>query len=310
VTTSPEDLSVAVTYDGASVPPTYPGVYDVRATVEDADYAGAVSGRLEVTVTALVRHAPTMNGDVDGSVQLLLPENVTLNSGAGITGDLLVPGAPALRRNGSGSFGGTREGPGAATPTGYQVTLNSGTVLRYLVRRVDAIAVPVVPAPQRPAGTRHLALNSPGQSIGNVATLRDLTLNSKAGEVAVPPGAYGVFTANGSSTLVLGSAAVAEPAVYHLQALTLNSGARLRLLGPVVIRLGGDLVVNGTLGTPGQSLVVESPTASATFNSGGRGDAVLVLPNGTVTLNGATVRGRVTADRLVLNSNALLDEAP
>lgn len=310
VTTSPQGLSVGVTYDGASAPPTYPGTYDVRATVEDPDYAGTAVGRLEVTITALVRHAPTMNGDVDGSVQVLLPENITLNTGAGITGDLLVRGAPAVRRNGSGTFGGTLEGPGLATPTGYQVTLNSGTVLRHVVRRIDAIALPEVALPQPPAGTRNLALNGPGQSIGDPATLRDLTLNSKAGEVAIPPGAYGAFTANASSTLLLGSATAAEPSVYHLQALTLNSGARLRLVGPVVIRLGGNLVVNGTLGAPGHSLVVESRAAGATFNSGARGDAVLLMPNGTVTLNGATVRGRVSADRLVLNGNALLEEAP
>jgi hypothetical protein len=38
---------------------------------------------------------------------------------------------------------------------------------------------------------------------------------------------------------------------------------------------------------------------------------VVNAPTGTVTLNdSATLEGRVAADRLTLNTNALLDEAP
>ena len=49
---------------------------------------------------ALVRHAPEISGTVDGSVQQLLGEGVTLSGGATVTGDLLVPGTPAVRLNG------------------------------------------------------------------------------------------------------------------------------------------------------------------------------------------------------------------
>ena len=49
---------------------------------------------------ALVRHAPTLNGNIDGSVQHMLGEAVTLNGGAAVTGDLLVPDTPTVRLNG------------------------------------------------------------------------------------------------------------------------------------------------------------------------------------------------------------------
>ena len=41
----------------------------------------------ETPITALVRHSPQINGTVEGSVQLALPESVTLNGGANIEGD-------------------------------------------------------------------------------------------------------------------------------------------------------------------------------------------------------------------------------
>src|SRR5262249_17154873 len=45
---------------------------------------------------AVVRHAPSVSGRVEGSVRQLLGEDVTLNSGAVITGDLIEPGTPQL----------------------------------------------------------------------------------------------------------------------------------------------------------------------------------------------------------------------
>src|SRR4051812_32601766 len=52
------------------------------------------------TGTALVRHAPSLNGTVDGSIQQLAAESVTLNGGATISLDLFVPGTPTVVLNG------------------------------------------------------------------------------------------------------------------------------------------------------------------------------------------------------------------
>ena len=50
------------------------------------------------------RHAPTLNGRVESSVQVLLPEDVTLNGIAVLKGDLLVPGTPTVVANRRASF--------------------------------------------------------------------------------------------------------------------------------------------------------------------------------------------------------------
>ncbi len=51
-----------------------------------------------------------------------------------------------------------------------------------------------------------MVLNGSGQNPGDFATIRNLTLNGGAGQVAVPPGTYGVFTANGTAGFILGVA--------------------------------------------------------------------------------------------------------
>ena len=82
---------------------------------------------------AVVKDGLTLSGRIEGSVQQLTGQNSVLNSNAAITGDLLVPGVPQLVRNGNnGTLGGTITGTGAATPTNYQVILNSNSSLRNL----------------------------------------------------------------------------------------------------------------------------------------------------------------------------------
>ena len=55
---------------------------------------------------ALVSHAPAVNGTINGSVQQMNGESVTLNSGANITGDLQVPGTPTVQLNGTPTYSG------------------------------------------------------------------------------------------------------------------------------------------------------------------------------------------------------------
>lgn len=78
-----------------------------------------------------------------------------------------------------------------------------------------------------PAGTRDVVLSLPGQDPGDFATIRNLTLNGGASQVAVPPGTYGGLAANDNTTFILGIANAAEPSVYNLQSLTLNGSAAL-----------------------------------------------------------------------------------
>ena len=311
VTTEPAGLDVSVTYNGSTQPPVYPGVYDVVATVTEPGYVGAATAQLEIGITALVRHGFSMSGEIDGSLQVLLPESTTLNGGAMISGDLLVPGRPGVTINGQPTYVAVIDADGSATPTQHRVTLNGNSVVRYVVRQVDPIALPEVAAPANPAGTRNVSVNQAGQSIGNPATIRNLTINSNGGEVAVPPGAYGSFTANGQSTFVLGIAGATEPAVYDLQGLTLNSNARLRIVGPVVLTVRQSVMINGgdvSAHDPAW-LTLRVHAGGLTLNSNSTFSGTVVAPSGTVTLNGASwLRGSVMADRLTVNGQANLRE--
>ena len=262
-----------------------------------------------VNGTALVRRAPTLNGNLEGSIQQMTAENTTLNGGANVTGDLLVPGTPEVRLNGNPTYGGTLDGTGTAAPTSYRITLNGGASLRHVIRRTDAIALPAVAAPPPPAGTRSVSLNNAGQSPGDFATLKDLTLNSGAGPMAVPPGAYGEFTANGSSSFTLGVAGATQPAVYSFQHLTLNGSSRLDVVGPVLITLREDLSANGNLGAPANPawLTLKISGGSLTLNGQASIYGYVTAPSGTVTINGnSQLVGGLVAERLTLNGSGRL----
>ncbi len=53
VTTNPAGLSVSVTYDGSSTPPTGTGTYAVVATITDPNYSGTANG----TFVIMARHS-------------------------------------------------------------------------------------------------------------------------------------------------------------------------------------------------------------------------------------------------------------
>lgn len=310
-TTTPAGLSVTVTYDGSTTVPVLPGSYTVEALINAPGYTGSASGTLRITVTALVRHAPAFNGGLFGSVQQLLPESVTLNGSAIVTGNLLVPGTPNVQLNGRPVYGGTQDGSGTATPSNYTVTLNGNAVLGHVVRRTNAIALTSVPVPPAPAGTRNVSLNNPTQNPGDFATLRNLTLNGNGHNLAVPAGTYGTFTLSGNSVIRLGVPGGTEPVVYNFQSLTLNGTSWVETVGPVIINLASGISLNGDLGTEDHPawLTLNITAGGLTLNGNASCAGVVIAPNGTVTINGnATLTGRVECDRLVINGNGLLEE--
>ena len=258
---------------------------------------------------ALVRHAPVLNGAVEGSIEQMLPENTTLNGSASVSGDLLVPGTPTVRLNGKPGYGGTIDGTGSTAPGNYTITLNNGARLRHVVRRTNAITLPAVGAPPPPAGTRSVSLNSPGQSPGSFATLKNLTLNSNAGQIVVPPGTYGSFTANSGAGFTLGVAGAVAASVYNFQNLTFNSNSSLQIVGPVVVTLNGGLSVNTTIGSGPHPEWLKLRIACGGLSVAGNKIvyALVEAPDGTITLNGGSqLVGGVACDRLIVNGSGLL----
>jgi rhamnogalacturonan endolyase len=313
ITTDPAGLNATYTYNGSSTPPHLPGTYDVVATIDDPNYSGTATGQLVIGITALVRHAPVLNGDLDGSLQMLLPENLTVNGGVVVSGDLLVPGTPSVHVAPAATLVDTKDEAGNAAPSSYAVRLNGNAMARYVVRRVDAIPMPTVAAPHAPTGTRTVVLTPHAAPISDFSTVRNLTLIGNVGPVTVPPGAYGYFVASGASAFVLGVPGATEPAVYELQGLVLNGNASVQVVGPVVLRLANGLSFNSDIGSatnPGL-LTLEVSAGGLLLNGGANVNGAIVAPNSTIIINGgSTVRGSVTADRLIINGNGVLMDAP
>ncbi|MGO8837917.1 MAG: PKD domain-containing protein [Limisphaerales bacterium] len=265
----------------------------------------------QTNLAVTVRHAPSLNGNglIEGSLQQLLGENVTINGGFTLTGDLLVPGSPALRTNGNPIFAGTIAGPGSTLPGGYQVALNGNCSLHYLRTRTTPAALPTVTAPPQPAGTRTVTITKSGQSFGDPATLRDLTLNGNTGLVSVPPGTYGNFTVNGGSGLVLGVAGGLQAVNYNLQNLSLNGNATLKVVGPVVLTVANGFTANGTVGASNNPAWLQLRVAGGgfTLNGGCTVYGLVTAPNGTVIVNGnSLLAGTSASDQFTLNGGGVV----
>jgi RHS repeat-associated protein len=263
----------------------------------------------------LVRQVPAINGGatVEGSIQMMSAGAVNLNGGATITGDLLVPGMPTVRLNGKPNYGGTLDGGGPATPSNYTITLNGQATLRNVVRRSAPLALAAVPPPPSPTGTRSVNLNSAGQPVGDWATLRNLTLNGGVGQVPVPPGNYGDFTANGGGAFVFGTVGATSPAIYNLQRINLNGQAQIRVLGPVVINLRYAFSANGQIGATDapELLTLNITEGDFSLNGGSSMHAFVNAPTSRVTINGNSVLvGRLIADKLILNGGGILRLRP
>jgi hypothetical protein len=127
-----------------------------------------------------------------------------------------------------------------------------------------------------------VTLDSAGQDPGDFNTLRDLTLTGNAGIVAVPPGTYRNFTASGSTGFTLGVSGSTEASIYNLASLVLNGQSQVRVVGPVVLTLGGGLTLNASMGSIANPLWFTIKIAS-----GG-----LTL-NGGSTLSGMSLRHQV-----------------
>src|SRR5688572_25389372 len=261
------------------------------------------------TGTALVRHAPSIIGTVDGSVQQMLPESATFSGGATITRDLLVPGLPAVRLNGNDNYGGAVDGAGVSSPGNFQITLNGGASLSRVVRRTNAVLLPVMNAPPPPSGSRAVTITSAGQSVGDFSTLRDLTLNGGMGQFAIPSGTYGNFTANGGSGFTLGVAGATQPTVYHFQRLALNGQTQVHVIGPVIVNVAYGFEGNGVLGNAANPnwFTLNVYSGGFTLNGGGTFHGFVNVANGSLVVMGnSQLIGGATCDQLKVNGGGML----
>ncbi len=258
--------------------------------------------------TVVVRHSPGLNsGRIEGSVRVLLGESLNLNSGLVVTSDLIVPGTPNLNINGSATYNGTVVGSGSTSPSGYSINVNSGVSLRHINTRVDPITISSVGAPPNPSGNTNLTLN-PGQTVTSFTGVRDIILNSNYGQLVVPPGTYGNFTANTNCGFTLGIDN--QNTVYNLLGLTLNSSSQLQIRGNVTINLGstfnlGSPTTIGNVSNP-VSLNINTNANNINLNSNVKLYGMLNAPQASVNVNsGAVLKGLLISDRLNLNGGLI-----
>jgi len=270
--------------------------------------AGAQSSTIG---TGVVRHGLTIGGSnrVEGSLQILSGEAVSFSGTSVVTADLLVPGTPTILFDDGRNYGGTLQGAGNAQPTNYTISGSGNFSLRHVITRTNPVALPAVPAPPQPTGTRNVTLSSATDSAGNFATLRNLTIGGSAGNVVVPPGTYGNFSISGKNSMTLGVAGATQPAVYNFQALAFTGNEDLRIVGPVVVTVNSAVTCGGRVGSlanPGW-LKLRIASGNLTLTGNNTLYAEVVVPNGTVQFNGnSELVGSLTCDRLVLFGNNLL----
>ncbi len=287
----------------------------VRATVVlgCATVGVAVAASAEVAGVAVVNRLGELSGRVEGSIRQNAANGVTLNRGAVLDGDLFVVGRPTVMVNGTPVYAGTIDGVGAPDPSGYSIWLNSGASLGHVVRRSDAVTLGAAPEPTSPSGTRAVEIGKAGQSVGSWATLRDLRLNGAVGTYAVPPGAYGDFSAGSGGGFVLGVAGGAERRVYSFRRLVLNGNASLRVVGPVEIRVGGAVFSNGPIGSLDHPewLDLRLRNGGFTLNSPAWLAGYVCAPAGEVAINANTqLVGGLECDSLRVNGGGVLRLRP
>ena len=267
---------------------------------------------------AVVRHSVTLlnSGRVEGSIWQLLPEDVVLDGTDTITTDLLVPGTPVVLHSHPASYSGTLMGTENPEPSNYSITIKGSSHLRHVVARTNPIELENVSAPPAPTGTRDVSISHAGETIGDPATLRNLSISGNADTIAVPPGTYGLFSAAGRNVLVFGDASSQTPTVYNLEELTLTGSSELRLAGPIVLTVKNRVTLSGsTLGAANDPkrllLKIATPLTDSDDALKVSGSAVLYgivrAPQGTITITGSgRIRGTVSCNYLFVNGNGVL----
>ncbi len=262
-----------------------------------------------------------------------MPSNINFNSGAQIQqGNVYFPGTPVIDlQNGGVIVGnqynadGTQVIPatdtrkivdlnGSIYPNNYTVRFNNNAVVQGKVyRRSTPPLFPTVSPPASPTNSNGVNINSPPASPINPALTANVNLNNGAGDVKLSPGSYGSMNASSGTSFVIGDPNSTTPQVYSFQNLNLNSGSQLKVIGPVILTMSGNLFINGgsILGNSAHPEWLQLNMYSGDFqvNSNGQAYARVVAPKNNVGLDG-TFTGSVVAKYLRINGNGVAFTVP
>src|SRR5690348_11443428 len=102
----------------------------------------------KISDAVVTRHKPTLiNGQIDGSLRVLLGESFTINNTTAITSDVYLPGTPSIQLNSGAQHGGVINDGGPSAPGNYTVTLaNNVTLPGHIHTQSEDIELPSVAA--------------------------------------------------------------------------------------------------------------------------------------------------------------------
>ena len=246
------------------------------------------------------------NATVAGSLRQLSGRDLDLSGNALIDGDLLLPGTPRVELSGNARHDGIVHSGGNPLPDDYRIRLTGNSSVNHIRLRTDPAPLAPVPPPAAPRGTRDVHLSNSRQSLGDPATIRDLTVSGNFGALSLPPGEYRNVTLSGKCSLRLGIPGSTQPAAYNFRSMTATGQAPIEAVGPVLVHVGVGFQCGGLAGASGRPgwLRLEVAGGDANFTSGAKAHGFIHCPAGNIVVHGgARIVGAVSARRVTIHGN-------
>jgi RHS repeat-associated protein len=275
------------------------------------DPAALLQSAPPITDAAVSIHHPSFSsGRIEGSLRVFSGENFSYGSPFTQTGDLYAAGTPTIKLNSGASYAGLVDDGGAATPSGYTITLNSNVVLPGKIHQhADPVALPAVPTSvPTPAGTRTVSVASPSDvsQIGDWKTVKDLKVSASGVTINVPPGSYGAFSVSGKSQLNFSAG------TYNFAGtISLGNTSVIQNTGKVTINVAPSVTISSGSFTAGENtlpgdVVVNCLGTTFSLNNASQLTGLLRAPNSTVNLTGTSiVSGQVIAGSLSVSGGTI-----
>src|SRR6185369_10738357 len=262
-----------------------------------------------ITDAVVSRRKPTLNsGRIEGSLRGFSGDNFAVAGQFQLTGDMFTAGTPTINVQNGATYGGVVSDGGSTSPSGYTVTLQTGVSMPGRIhRQADPLQLPTDIPTSVPAasGTRSVTISSAADlsSIGDWATVRDITVNAAGLTIDVPPGNYRKLSIGSTSQLNFSAG------TYNFSdTITMNNGGKIQATSKVIITVANALNINYgfiTLGAntlPGDVRLNLVTTAGCSLNGSSQFSALVRAPNTTLHLNGTSqIRGQVIANYVDFN---------
>lgn len=263
--------------------------------------------RSQVDGALVTRRGALVQGTVEGAlVALGETAEVTVDRGALVTGDLVLPAEKKSSQPGAGDHGNLDFAPGRKVSPLTKLTLSDPTTVKGHQRTTAGFELPKTAKPRKPDGTDKVVLQTDKDKEPDFKKLRDLTLKDKKRDVTLPPGSYGDIVIE-SGRLLLGQKGVGLPTRYYFQSLSVGANASVEPLGRTVVVVGQLGAIQGMVGSSRFTNWLDLRVAGGDVALGADSEihGVVTAVESAVTLGPrAKLRGGLICDQAVVGSTA------